>query len=97
MDKLYDVGYRALIHTRKKHAFDANTRVWNTIKVQTSPEWFGHRNSKGGGLGFYPTISELKDSIRAYGFSRNQYEIWKFHVGLPTSEVPWFPPEKVNE
>ena len=60
--------------------------------------WFSWYRSYGGEVGVYESVDSLKRSLRGNGYSKNQYEIWKFHIGLmDNKDSPWFPPEKVED
>lgn len=58
-------------------------------------EWVSWTNSAGT-RGCFPRKSSCIKSANYLGFSKGEYEIWKFHIGLPTSDIPWFPPENVT-
>ena len=76
-----DVGYRLMVIIPKP------------LYVRTG--WFGRGQSYGGFMGFWPDVGRVMESAKSNGIRRGTYEVWKFHIGLPDSEVPWFPPTKV--
>lgn len=82
-----DVGYRIYL-TNKINSMYTKEKWINT-------PWFTVYKGAGGDRGVYTDINSAKRSAKSYGF--NKYEIWKFRIGLPNSEVPFFPPTKVYE
>jgi hypothetical protein len=67
------------------------------IFLKDRQEWFGRIHSYGGACGMHKTEQWAKNLAKSKGIRKGTYELWKFHIGLPTSKVPWFPPEKVYE
>ena len=57
--------------------------------------WFGRAQSYGGDRGVWRSLSEARNSARSNGIKKGTYEVWRFHIGLPDSELQWFPPTKV--
>ena len=89
-----DIGYRLWMKDAEYREWDSVTRLYTSRYVSY---WFEHYSSYGGVRGVWDDIESVKRSARANGIKKGTYEIWKFHIGLPTSSVPWFPPEKVYE
>lgn len=87
-----DIGFRLLMLDPKDKYWDVSTRSYIT---DSTPRWLSNSRSYGGERGVFSDIENAKNSARAHAVKKGTYEIWKFHMGLPTSEVPWFPPEKV--
>ena len=57
--------------------------------------WWGYYNSYGGERGVWIDVGSAKRAARSNGIKKGTYEVWRFHIGLPDSEVSWFPPTKV--
>ena len=55
--------------------------------------WFGNAQSYGGECGVFSTVQFAKNSARANGIKKDEYEIWEFYIGLDPKE--FFLPEKV--
>lgn len=88
-----DIGYRILCLYPGK-IYDQKTSQY-VPDVANPMHWFGKWSSYGGYLGVYDTVDDAKNSARANGVKKGTYEVWRFHIGLPTSDIPRFPPEKV--
>ena len=76
-----DVGYRLMVVV--------------PVQYYAKRGWYGRAQSYGGRMGFWPDVRGVKESAKSNGIKKGTYEIWKFHIGLPNSEVQWFPPTKV--
>jgi hypothetical protein len=64
-------------------------------RVRLPLEWCGHYRSYGGERGVWMDVRSAKAYAKSKGIKKGTYEVWRFHIGLPDSEVPWFPPTKV--
>ena len=76
-----DIGYRLMVIIPKP------------LHVKTG--WHGHYGSYGGERGVWMDVRSAKAYAKSKGIKKGTYEVWKFHIGLSDSEVPWFPPTKV--
>jgi len=57
--------------------------------------WFRRAQSYGGERGVWVCLENARNAAKANGIKQGTYEVWRFHIGLSDSELPWFPPTKV--
>jgi hypothetical protein len=86
-----DIGYRIWRPDMVLKLWDAQAKVQTQHFVS---RWFEQWGSAGGQRGVFESIESARRSAAANKIPKNAYEIWKVHIGLPSS-IPWFPPEKV--
>lgn len=86
-----DIMYRVFCKTpREQWEWDGT----GAKRIVTN--WYMNFTPSSGPRGCYSSVKSARTSA-SRAREIGGYEIWKFHIGLPDSEIPWFPPEKVFE
>jgi len=90
MDNHPDIGYRIkwANPTYPSHQWCRATMI--------STPWAATYYGAGGDRGVYVDIQAAKMSMSCRRLNE-PYEVWKFHIGGPDSDIPYFLPEKVYE
>ena len=87
-----EIGYRILV-LYPELVYDYKQR--KNVQGTHPHHWFGKSSSYGGYLGVYDSVEDAKNSARANSIKKEEYQIWKMHIDIPSQDSPWFPPEQV--